>query len=111
MKELLVISQNKSAYGVDLKYAASKWRDREVRAKFIDLASAFGELGVWVRLRYVYPYPHVDDVIPLMAEREVLRTSTSASACLPGRPQTHATSGGAGRNLERIARWREHARI
>src|SRR5262252_3456727 len=72
VKELLVISQDTSAYGVDLKYAASKWRDREVRAKFIDLATALGELGVWVRLHYVYPYPHVDDVIPLMAERKVL---------------------------------------
>src|ERR1700759_3860566 len=72
VKELLVISQDTSAYGVDVKYAASKWRDREVRARFIDLARALGELGVWVRLHYVYPYPHVDDVIPLMAEGKVL---------------------------------------
>ncbi|MBV9955286.1 MAG: 30S ribosomal protein S12 methylthiotransferase RimO [Pseudolabrys sp.] len=72
VKELLVISQDTSAYGVDVKYAASRWRDRDVRAKFIDLASALGELGVWVRLHYVYPYPHVDEVIPLMAERKVL---------------------------------------
>ena len=72
VKELLVISQDTSAYGVDIKYAASQWRGREVRAKFIDLAQALGELGVWVRLHYVYPYPHVDDVIPLMAERKVL---------------------------------------
>ncbi len=72
VKELLVISQDTSAYGLDIKYAASQWRGREVRAKFIDLARALGELGVWVRLHYVYPYPHVDDVIPLMAERKVL---------------------------------------
>jgi ribosomal protein S12 methylthiotransferase len=72
VKELLVISQDTSAYGVDLKYAASRWRDGEVRAKFFDLASALGELGVWIRLHYVYPYPHVDDVIALMAERKVL---------------------------------------
>src|SRR6201990_1771944 len=72
VKELLVISQDTSAYGVDIKYAASKWRDKEVRAKFLDLAGALGELGVWVRLHYVYPYPHVDDVIALMAERKVL---------------------------------------
>lgn len=77
VKELLVISQDTSAYGVDVKYAASKWRDRSgaeraVRAKFLDLASALGEFGVWVRLHYVYPYPHVDDVVPLMAERKVL---------------------------------------
>jgi ribosomal protein S12 methylthiotransferase len=72
VKELLVISQDTSAYGVDVKYAASKWKDREVRAKFLDLSEALGELGVWVRLQYVYPYPHVDDVIPLMADGKVL---------------------------------------
>ncbi|MGE0830519.1 MAG: radical SAM protein, partial [Hyphomonadaceae bacterium] len=65
VKELLVISQDTSAYGVDLKYAESKWKDRAVRAKFYDLAKELGELGIWVRLHYVYPYPHVDDVIPL----------------------------------------------
>src|SRR6202453_2169124 len=57
VKELLVISQDTSAYGVDVKYAASAWKDREVRAKFVDLARALGEFGVWVRLHYVYPYP------------------------------------------------------
>ena len=72
VKELLVISQDTSAYGVDLKYAASAWNGREVRAKFLDLAQALGEFGVWVRLHYVYPYPHVDDVIPLMADGKVL---------------------------------------
>ena len=72
VKELLVISQDTSAYGVDIKYAASPWKDREVRAKFLDLARELGELGVWVRLHYVYPYPHVDEVIPLMAEGKVL---------------------------------------
>jgi ribosomal protein S12 methylthiotransferase len=72
VKELLVISQDTSAYGVDLRYAESLWRDRPVRARFYDLASALGELGVWVRLHYVYPYPHVDEVIPLMADRKVL---------------------------------------
>jgi ribosomal protein S12 methylthiotransferase len=72
VKELLVISQDTSAYGVDVKYAASEWKGREVRAKFLDLARALGEFGVWVRLHYVYPYPHVDDVIPLMADGKVL---------------------------------------
>jgi ribosomal protein S12 methylthiotransferase len=72
VKELLVVSQDTSAYGVDLKYAPSMWGDREVRARFVDLAAALGELGAWVRLHYVYPYPHVDAVIPLMAERKVL---------------------------------------
>ena len=72
VKELLVVSQDTSAYGVDLKYAASPWRDREVRARFFDIASALGELGAWVRLHYVYPYPHVDEVIGLMAAGKVL---------------------------------------
>jgi ribosomal protein S12 methylthiotransferase len=72
VKELLVISQDTSAYGVDIRYAASSWKDREVRAKFVDLAKELGELGAWVRLQYVYPYPHVDEVIPLMAEGKVL---------------------------------------
>lgn len=72
VKELLVISQDTSAYGIDVKYAASRWRDRDVKAKFIDLARELGSLGVWVRLHYVYPYPHVDEVIPLMAEGKVL---------------------------------------
>jgi len=72
VKELLVISQDTSAYGVDIKYAASPWKDREVRAKFLDLAGALGELGAWVRLQYVYPYPHVDEIIGLMTEGKVL---------------------------------------
>jgi ribosomal protein S12 methylthiotransferase len=72
VKELLVISQDTSAYGVDLRYEASPWKDRDVRAKFVDLARELGELGAWVRLQYVYPYPHVDEVIPLMAEGKVL---------------------------------------
>jgi ribosomal protein S12 methylthiotransferase len=72
VKELLVISQDTSAYGVDVKYAASEWKGSQIRAKFIDLARALGEFGVWVRLHYVYPYPHVDDVIPLMADGKLL---------------------------------------
>ncbi len=84
VKELLVISQDTSAYGLDIKYAPSKWRDREVRAKFIDLASALGEFGVWVRLHYVYPYPHVDEVIPLMRiERYYLIWISHFSTPLP----------------------------
>jgi ribosomal protein S12 methylthiotransferase len=72
VKELLVISQDTSAYGIDLKFAPSAWKGREVRAKFLDLVRALGELGVWVRLHYVYPYPHVNEAIPLMAEGKVL---------------------------------------
>jgi ribosomal protein S12 methylthiotransferase len=72
VKELLVISQDTSAYGVDLKFAESTWKGSTVKAKFVDLVRALGQLGVWVRLHYIYPYPHVDDVIPLMADGRVL---------------------------------------
>jgi len=72
VRELLVISQDTSAYGLDLRHAESTWRGRPVRAHLTDLASALGELGIWVRLHYVYPYPHVDEVIPLMAEGKIL---------------------------------------
>jgi ribosomal protein S12 methylthiotransferase len=72
VKELLVISQDTSAYGMDIKYATSKWKDREYRAKFYDLCKDLGSLGAWVRLHYVYPYPHVDEAIHLMAEGKIL---------------------------------------
>ncbi|MGE5368950.1 MAG: 30S ribosomal protein S12 methylthiotransferase RimO [Chloroflexota bacterium] len=72
VKELLVISQDTSAYGRDIRYAESMLGDRMVRARFLDLAKELGELGAWVRLHYVYPYPHVDEVIGLMAEGKVL---------------------------------------
>jgi len=71
-KELLVISQDTSAYGLDLKHSAWPWKGREVRAHMTDLVRELGSLGAWVRLHYVYPYPHVDSVIPLMAEGLVL---------------------------------------
>ncbi len=108
VKELLVISQDTSAYGVDLKYAASSWRGGDVRAKFIDLVRALGELGVWVRLHYVYPYPHVDEVIPLMADRKILpyldipfQHASPDVLKRMRRPAAHE------KILERIARWRE----
>jgi ribosomal protein S12 methylthiotransferase len=72
VKELLIISQDTSAYGVDIKYAESPWKGKRVKAKFYDMCEALGEMGVWVRLHYVYPYPHVDDVIPLMAAGKIL---------------------------------------
>ena len=108
VKELLVISQDTSAYGVDVKYAASQWRGREVRAKFIDLASALGELGVWVRLHYVYPYPHVDDVIPLMAEKKVLPyLDIPFQHAAPDVLKRMKRPAAQEKTLERLARWRE----
>ena len=72
VKELLVISQDTSAYGADLKYAKGSWRGKDYDTSMLDLCRGLGELGAWVRLHYVYPYPHVDQVIPLMAEGKVL---------------------------------------
>ena len=108
VKELLVISQDTSAYGVDLKYASSAWKDREVRARFIDLARALGDFGAWVRLHYVYPYPHVDEVIALMADGKVLPyldvPFQHASPEVLKRMRRPAAQE---KTLERIARWRE----
>jgi ribosomal protein S12 methylthiotransferase len=107
VKELLVISQDTSAYGVDVKYAPSRWRDREVPTRFLDLARALGELGAWVRLHYVYPYPHVDDVIPLMADGKLLpyldvpfQHASPLVLKRMRRPAAHE------KTLERIRRWR-----
>lgn len=72
VKELLVVSQDTSAYGVDLKYRTGFWGGRPLKTRFYDLAKALGELGIWVRMHYVYPYPHVDEVVPLMAEGKIL---------------------------------------
>jgi ribosomal protein S12 methylthiotransferase len=108
VKELLVISQDTSAYGVDLKYASSTWQGRAVQAKFLDLARELGEFGVWVRLHYVYPYPHVDDVIPLMADGKLLPyldvPFQHASASVLKRMRRPAAQE---KTLQRIAKWRE----
>ena len=107
VRELLVISQDTSAYGADLRYARGEWRGGEWRTRFIDLARALGSLGAWVRLHYVYPYPHVDEVIPLMAERRVLPyldvpfQHGSPTVLKRMRRPAHAEN-----TLERIAQWR-----
>jgi ribosomal protein S12 methylthiotransferase len=108
VKELLVISQDTSAYGVDIKYAASRWKDREVRAKFLDLSRELGTLGAWVRLHYVYPYPHVDDVIPLMADGIVLPyLDIPFQHAAPDVLKRMKRPAAQAKTLERIARWRE----
>jgi ribosomal protein S12 methylthiotransferase len=107
VKELLVISQDTSAYGVDLKHRTDFWNGRPLKTRLTDLARALGSLGVWVRLHYVYPYPHVDDVIPLMAEGRILpyldvpfQHASPRMLKLMKRP----ASGEA--NLERVRAWR-----
>lgn len=72
VKELLVISQDTSAYGVDVKYRTGFWQGRPIKSRLYELANSLGKLGVWIRLHYVYPYPHVDDLVPLMAEGRIL---------------------------------------
>ena len=107
VKELLVISQDTSAYGLDLKYAASPWRDREVSARFLDLARELGSLGAWVRLHYVYPYPHVDGVIELMAEGKVLPyLDVPFQHASPRVLKAMRRPGDQQKTLERIRAWR-----
>ncbi|HET7199793.1 MAG TPA: 30S ribosomal protein S12 methylthiotransferase RimO [Burkholderiales bacterium] len=107
VKELLVISQDTSAYGVDLKYRTGFWGGKPLRARMSDLATALGGLGVWVRLHYVYPYPHVDDVIPLMSDGKILpyidvpfQHASRRILKLMKRPASGED------NLERIRAWR-----
>ncbi|MDR4519954.1 MAG: 30S ribosomal protein S12 methylthiotransferase RimO [Nitrosomonas sp.] len=108
VKELLIISQDTSAYGVDVRYRTGFWQGRPIKTRLTELARALGELGVWVRLHYVYPYPHVDEVIPLMAEGKILpyldvplqHASTRVLKAMK-RPAS------AENNLARIQRWRE----
>jgi len=108
VKELLVISQDTSAYGLDLKYAESPWKGAPIKARFLDLSKALGDLGVWVRMHYVYPYPHVDDVIPLMAEGKILpyldipfQHASPAVLKAMRRPASQE------KTAERIRRWRD----
>ena len=107
VKELLVISQDTSAYGVDVKYRTGFWGGRPLKTRMTELCQALGELGVWVRLHYVYPYPHVDEVIPLMADGRILpyldvpfQHASPRILKLMKRPASTE------RNLERIRGWR-----
>ena len=108
VKELLVISQDTSAYGLDIGYAKSVWKGEEHEARFITLAETLGSLGAWVRLHYVYPYPHVDRVLPLMAEGKVLPyldipfQHASSAVLKKMRRPAHQE-----KTLARIAAWRD----
>ena len=108
VSEILVISQDTSAYGVDIKYRSGFWNGRPVKTKLYDLAEALGSLGVWIRMHYVYPYPHVDDIIPLMSEGSILpyldvpfQHASPRILKLMKRPAS------AENNLLRINKWRE----
>ena len=107
VRELLVISQDTSAYGVDRKHDISPWKGREVRAHLTDLARELGQFGAWVRLHYVYPYPHVRDLIPLMAEGLVLPyLDIPFQHADPGVLRRMARPAAAARTLDEIAAWR-----
>lgn len=107
VQELLVISQDTSAYGVDLKYKTSFWGGRPVASRLNPLCEALGSLGVWVRLHYVYPYPHVDQLIPLMAEGRLLPyLDMPLQHAAPGILKAMRRPAAAERQLERIMKWR-----
>jgi len=108
VKELLVISQDTSAYGVDVKYRTGFWHGRPLRTRMTELARALGSLGVWVRLHYVYPYPHVDEVIPLMAEGKILPyLDVPFQHASPKILKAMKRPASSENNLARIRRWRE----
>ncbi len=108
VKELLVIAQDTSAYGVDLKYRTGFWHGRPLKTRMTELAAALGSLGTWVRLHYVYPYPHVDEVLPLMAEGKVLPyLDVPFQHASPKILKAMKRPASSENNLARIKRWRE----
>jgi ribosomal protein S12 methylthiotransferase len=107
VRELLVISQDTSAYGVDLKYAEREWRGKPYQTRMKSLCEGLSELGIWTRLHYVYPYPHVDDIIPLMAEGKLLPyLDIPFQHASPRILKAMKRPGAIDRTRERIARWR-----
>ncbi len=110
VKELLVISQDTSAYGVDVKYAERTWRGKQYQTRMKALCEGLSELGLWTRLHYVYPYPHVDDIIPLMAEGKILPyLDIPFQHASPRVLKLMKRPGAVDKTLERIQRWREIA--
>jgi ribosomal protein S12 methylthiotransferase len=107
VRELLIVSQDTSAYGVDVKYRTGFWGGKPLRTKLYDLANALGELDMWVRMHYVYPYPHVDDIIPLMAEGKILPyLDVPFQHASPRVLKAMKRPANAENNLERIRAWR-----
>jgi ribosomal protein S12 methylthiotransferase len=107
VKELLVISQDTSAYGVDTRYAESSWRDKAYRTRMTDLCEGLAELGAWVRLHYVYPYPHVDELMPLMASGRILPyLDIPLQHASPRILKLMKRPGNIERTLERVREWR-----
>lgn len=107
VKELLVISQDTSAYGVDARYRTGFWAGRPIKTRLTELACALGELDVWVRLHYVYPYPHVDELIPLMAEGKILPyLDIPFQHASPRILKQMRRPAAADKTLDRLARWR-----
>ena len=108
VRELLVISQDTSAYGVDIKYRTDFWHGRPLRSNLVTLCERLGELVPWVRLHYVYPYPHVDDLIPLMADGRLLPyLDVPLQHAAPGVLRSMRRPAASDRTLERVRRWRE----
>ncbi len=108
VKELLVISQDTSAYGVDVRYRTGFWGGRPLKTRMTDLTRALGDLGIWVRLHYVYPYPHVDEIVPLMAEGKVLPyLDVPFQHASPRILKLMKRPANAENNLERIRAWRK----
>ncbi|NLC01643.1 MAG: 30S ribosomal protein S12 methylthiotransferase RimO [Pseudomonas formosensis] len=108
VKEVLVISQDTSAYGVDIKYRTGFWNGRPVKSRMTEMCEALSELGVWVRLHYVYPYPHVDELIPLMAEGKILPyLDIPFQHASPKVLKAMKRPAFEDRTLERIRKWRE----
>jgi ribosomal protein S12 methylthiotransferase len=107
VKELLVISQDTSAYGVDVKYAPREWRGKSYATRMNALCDGLSELGLWTRLHYVYPYPHVDEIVPLMAEGKLLPyLDIPFQHASPRILKLMKRPGAVDKNLERIQRWR-----
>ena len=107
VRELLVVSQDTSAYGVDTRYAEGSWRGKAYQARMRSLCEGLSELGIWTRLHYVYPYPHVDDIIPLMADGKLLPyLDIPFQHASPRILKLMKRPGAVERTLERIQRWR-----